>query len=98
MKKKKHRSDRQKKDKQFRRAQKASNKQANRDFVAGGGIFGLFPTSVMGVIGHSLTTASDRYTYTISVPNLHHNVGRQAVSAFKEEAKREWHEAWLASD
>ena len=64
----------------------------------GGGIFGLFPTSVMGVIGHSLTTASDRYTYTISVPNLHHNVGRQAVSAFKEEAKREWHEAWLAWD
>ena len=96
--KKKHRSGRQKKDKQFRRAQKASNKRANRDFIVGGGIFGLLPTLVMGKIGHSLTTASDRYRYTISVPSLYHSVGRQSVSAVKEEVEPERHEVWLAWD
>ena len=67
-------------------------------FIVGGGIFGLLPTSIMGEIGHSFTTASDRYTYTVSVPNLYHSVGRQVVSALKEEAKHERHKAWLVWD
>ena len=49
-------------------------------------------------MGDSLTIASDRYTYTVSVPNLYYNVGRQAVSVLKEEAERERHKAWLAWD
>ena len=64
----------------------------------GFGIFGLLPTSVIGEIDHSLTIASDRYTYTISVPNFYHSVYRQAVSTFKEKVDCEWHEAWLAWD
>ena len=58
------------------------------------GFWALF-TSIMGELGHSFTTASDRYTYTVSVPNLYHSVGRQVVSALKEEAKHERHKAWL---
>ena len=52
----------------------------------------------MGEIGHSFTIASDRYTYIESVPNLYHSVGRQVVTALKEEAECEWHKAWLAWD
>ena len=52
-------------------------------------IFELLPTSIRGEIGHSFITASDRYTYTISVPNLYHSVGKQVVSALKEEAECE---------
>ena len=64
----------------------------------GNGIFGLLPTSILGEIGDSLTRASDRYTYTVSVPNLYHSVGRQVVSALKKEAKHERHKAWLPWD
>ena len=55
----------------------------------GVGIFGLLSTSILGEIGHSLTRASDRYIYTVSVPDLYHSVGRQAVRTLKEEAKCE---------
>ena len=41
---KKHQGSSQKKDRWFRRAQKVSNKWANRDFIMGGRIFGLLPT------------------------------------------------------
>ena len=34
----------------------------------GCGIFGLLPTSILGEVGDSLPSASDRYTYTVSVP------------------------------
>ena len=64
----------------------------------GGGLFGLLPNSVLGNIHDSLPTAVDRYTYTVSVPNLYHSVGRQAVGALKEEAERERHKAWLDWD
>ena len=57
--KKKHRSGRQKKDRQFRQARKASNKWANKDFIVSVGIFGLLPTSILGEKGDSLTRASD---------------------------------------
>ena len=82
-----------KKNKRFRRARKASNKWANEDFIVRGGIFGFLPTSILGAIGHSFSRASDRYTYIVSVPNLYHSLGRQAVSTLKEEAEREWHKA-----
>ena len=68
-----------KKDRWFRQAQKAPNKWANRDFIAGCGIFGLLPTSILKKIGDSLPRASDRYTYTASVPNMYHSVGRGGV-------------------
>ena len=52
----------------------------------------------MGNIRDSLPSAINRYTYTVSVPNLYRNVGRQAVSALKEEVEHERREAWLAWD
>ena len=64
------------KDRQFTRAPKASNKWANKDFIVGVGIFGLLPTLVLGKIGDSLPRSSDRYTYTVSVPNMYHSLGR----------------------
>ena len=54
------------------------------------------PDSVLGNICDSLPSAINRYIYIVSVPNLCHSVGRQAVGALKEEAKRERHKAWLA--
>ena len=67
---------RQKKDRWFRQAQKAINKWANRDFIAGVGLFGLLPPSILGEIEDSLPRASDRYACTISVPNMYHSLGR----------------------
>ena len=40
-----------KKDRRFRRARKAPNKWANNDFIVGGGLFGLLPTSFWGILG-----------------------------------------------
>ena len=45
------------------------------------------------IIRDSLPSAIDRYTYTISVPNLYYRVGRQAVGALIEEAEPKQHEA-----
>ena len=55
----------------------------------GGGLFGLLPTSILGDIGDSLPRASDRYTYTVSVPNMYHSLGREGVQSLREEAGRE---------
>ena len=49
----------------------------------GGGIFGLLPTSILGEIGDSLPRASDRYTYTVSVPNMYHSLGRGGGADFE---------------
>ena len=61
----------------FRRQRKASNKRSTRDFISGWWLFGLLPTSILEDIGDSLPRASDRYTYTVSVPNMYHSLGRQ---------------------
>ena len=53
-----------------------------------GGLFGLLPTSIMWDIGDSLHRASDRYTYTISVPNMYQSLGREGVRSLREEARR----------
>ena len=43
--------------------------------------------------GDSLYSVADRYTYTISVPNMYHIVGREWVDALWAES---WKEAWEA--
>ena len=48
----------------------------------------------MGKIGDSLTRASDRYTYTVSVPNIYHSVGRGGVQTLREATVRERVEEW----
>ena len=83
-------------DKRFRRQWKASNKHNQRHFILGGGFYGLLPDLILGNIHDSLLSAIDRYTYTVSVPNLYHSVGRQPVGALKEEAEHERHKASLA--
>ena len=47
------------------------------------------PTSILEDIGDSLPRASDRYTYSVSVPNMYHSLGRQGLDALREEA---WNE------
>ena len=46
-------------------------------FVLGGGLFSLLPNSIMQDIGDSLPRVRDRYTYTISVPNMYRSIGRE---------------------
>ena len=60
----------------------------------GGGLFGLLPTSILGDIGDSLPRASDRYTYTVSVPNMYHSLGREGMRSLREEVGREWAQEW----
>ena len=62
----------------------------------GVGILELLPTSILGEINDSLSNVVDRYTFTISVPDLYNSVGRQAVAELKEEANLERHKTWLA--
>ena len=52
----------------------------------GVGIFGLLPTSILGEIGESLPSASNRYTYIVNVPNLYHSLGRGGVQTLREAA------------
>ena len=59
----------------------------------GGGLFGLLPDSILEGVGDSLHSAADRYTYTVSVPNMYHIVGREGVDALRAES---WQEAWEA--
>ena len=60
----------------------------------GGGIFGLLPTSILGKIGDSLPRGSDRYIYTVSVPNMYHSLGRGGVQTLREVAGRERAKEW----
>ena len=60
----------------------------------GGGVFGLLPTSILGEIGDSLPRASDRYTYTVSVPNMYHSLGRVRVQTLREAVGQERAEEW----
>ena len=91
---KKHRASRQKKDPAFHRRQRAGNERAQKHFILGGGLFGLLPNSILEGFGDSLCSSEDRYTYTISVPNMYNIVGRERVAALCSEC---WHEAWQAS-
>ena len=59
----------------------------------GGGLFGLLPDSILEGFGDSLHSTADRYTYTVSVPNMYHIVGRERVDALRAES---WQEAWEA--
>ena len=55
----------------------------------GVGLLGFLPTSILGDIGDCLTRASDRYTYTASVPNMYHSLGRDGLQSLREEVGRE---------
>ena len=83
---KKHRAGRQKKDLAFRKRWRPSNKLAQKHFILGGGLFGLLPDSILEGVGDSLHSATYRYTYTISVPNMYHIVGRDGVKALWSES------------
>ena len=52
---------------------------------------GLLPDSILERVGDSLLTAADRYAYTVSVPHMYNNVGRERVKALCSE---KWQEAW----
>ena len=60
----------------------------------GGGIFGLFPTSILGEIGDFIPSDSDRYTYTVSVSNSYHSLGRGGVETLREASGPERAEEW----
>ena len=45
-------------------------------------------------VGDSLHSAADRYTYTISVPNVYHIVGREGVDALRAESCQQAWEAY----
>ena len=64
-----------------------------KNFILGGGLFGLLSDSILEGVGDSLCSSADRYTYTISVPNIYNNVGRKRVDALHSEC---WQEAWEA--
>ena len=57
-------------------------------------LFGLLPNSILQDIGDSLPRASDRFTYTISVPNMYQSLGREGVQSLGEEAGHERVEEW----
>ena len=59
-----------------------ANKLAQKHFILGRGLFGLLPDSILEGGGDSLYSATDRYTYIVSVPNMYHIVGRDGVKAF----------------
>ena len=94
MKRTKHPAGRQKKDRQFRRQRKASNKRSHRDLFWGGGLFVLLPNSILQDIGDSLPRASDRYTYTINIPNMYQSLGREGVQSLREEVALERAQEW----
>ena len=58
-----------------------------------GRLFGLLSDSILEGVGDSLCSSADRYTYTISVPNMYNIVGRERVAALRSEC---WEEAWEA--
>ena len=91
--KKKHRGGRQKKDPAFRRRRRQSNKRAQEHFISGGGLFGLLPNQILEGVGDSLSTATDRCSYCVSVPNMYRIVGREGVAALRTER---WHEGFEA--
>ena len=75
-----------KKNKRFCKLRRASNLRSHAHFILGGGLFGLLPNSVLEGVGDSLHSAADRYTYTVSVPNMYHIVGRDEVDALQAES------------
>ena len=84
--KKTHRAGRQKKDLAFCKRRRASNELAQKHFISGGGLFGLLSDFILERVGDSLHSVADRYTYTISVPNMYHIVGRERVDALRAES------------
>ena len=60
----------------------------------GVGVFGLLPASILGEIEDFLPSASDRYTYNISVPNLYHSLRRGGVQTLREAVRQERAEEW----
>ena len=63
-------------------------------FYCGGWDFWALLTSVLGQIEDVLPRASDRYTYTVSVPNIYHSLGREGLQSLREEVGHERVEAW----
>ena len=65
-----------------------------------GGIFGLLPTLILGKIGDFIPSASDRYTYSVSIPNLYHSLGSGGVQTLREvagwEQAKQWEQAMYA--
>ena len=50
----------------------------------GGGLFGLFPNSIMQDIRDSSPRARDKYNYTTSVPNMYLSMGREGFQTLKK--------------
>ena len=71
-----------------------------QEFHCGGWDFWAFPKSILGKIGDFIPSASDRYTYTVSVSNLYHSLGRGGVQSLREavggERGKEWEQAMQA--
>ena len=59
----------------------------------GDGLFGLLPDSILEGVGDSLHSATDRYTYIVSVPKMYHIVGKEQVDAL---LAKSYQEAWKA--
>ena len=59
-----------------------------------GGLFGLLPNSILQDIGDFVPRASDRYTYTMSVPNIYQSQGGEGVQSLREEVVRERVQEW----
>ena len=62
------------------------NKLAQKHFISGGRLFDLLPDSILEGVGDSFCSAANRYTYTVSVPNMYHIVGREWVDALWAES------------
>ena len=69
-KKKTHRASPPQKNPAFRKRRQVGNKCAHKHFILGGGLFGLLPDSILEGVGDSMCSSADRYTYTVSVPNI----------------------------
>ena len=60
-----------------------ASKRAHKHFISGGRLFGLLLDSILEGVGDSLLTATDRCTYTVSVPRMYNIVGREGVKALR---------------
>ena len=74
----------------FRRRWRTGNKHAHKKIILGGGLIAQLPDPILEGLRDSLLTATDRYSYTVSVPQMYNIVGRKGVEALHSQA---WDEA-----
>ena len=65
-----------------------------RILLWGVGFLGFCPHQFLGEIGDFIPSASDRYSYIVSVPNLYHSLGKGVVQTLREAARRERAKQW----